>query len=308
MLKQLSLITFATFALGGCVLDESNDNTSDADSQYSFALTMGDITKGVAQVSVQVTDNEGNALPDSQISVTPLMNMTSGMKHGAPVSAHSGTLNPVDSLTNTGEFTTTAYFLMPSVMGDEPMGDWSIHVEFEGESQKFDVTVNMSTADVKRLSGGELDQNPATDMNGDATMESRTYYLFERTRMAMENMNSFEVFIAAREDMMNYAAVSTDTLLNEGVVDAELAITSVSVEMCNANQDCTVEDNWVMAMAVEGETGVYKAMNLGLVGDDSDEVEVRLNVNQALKTSNGEQNGLNARFTFDATTDMPMVM
>lgn len=302
MLKQLSLITCATFALGGCVLDESNDNSSGANSQYSFALTMSDITKGVAQVSVQVTDNDGKTLPDSQISVTPLMNMANGMKHGTPFSANAGALN------DAGEFTTTAYFLMPSAMGDTPMGDWSINVEFEGQSQQFDVTVDMSTADVKRLSGDGLDQIPATDMNGDATMEERTYYLFERTRMAMENMNSFEVFIAAREDMMNYAVVSTDTLLNEGIEEAELAIASVNVEMCNTSLDCTVEDNWVMAMEEDDESGVYKAMNLGLVGDESDEVEIRLNVNQTLKTSNGLQNGLNARFTFDATTDMPMDM
>ncbi len=315
MLKQLTIATLAAFALSGCELNDSGSNSDGSTGIYSFDLTLGEVTKGVANVSITVTDNEGNALPDEEVTVTPNMQMadfpdgSKGMQHGTPFSSNSGELN------EDGQFNTTAYFLMPSVMGDMAMGDWSIEVAFEGESKTFDVNVDMATSDVKKLID-DGDQIPkmtmdmsSVEMDTQMEMESRTYYLFEQERMVMDNMNSFEVFIAAREDMLNYPAVALGTTLNEGVMGAALSITNVSVEMCNAINDCAPQSvNWISAEAVTEQAGVYKAMGLELVGDDSDEVEIRLTVNDSLKTSDGTQAGLNARFAFEATAGMDMDM
>ena len=313
MFKQFTLATLAALTLSGCELDDSDSNNDASSDTYSFDLTLGEVTKGVANVAVTVTDNEGNALPDENITVTANMKMadlpdgSEGMQHGTPFSSNSGELN------EDGQFNTTAYFLMPSVMGDMAMGDWSIEVAFEGESKTFDINVDMATSDVKKLIDNEdqipkmtMDMN-SMEMDAQMEMENRWYYLFERTRMVMDNMNSFEVFIAAREDMLTYPAVALGTTLNEGVMGAALSITNVNVEMCNAINDCAPQSvNWVSAAAVAEQPGVYKAMGLGLVGDDSDEVEVRLTVNDSLKTSDGNQSGLNARFAFEATADMAM--
>ena len=293
MLKQFTLATLAAFTLSGCELDDSDSNSDASTGTYSFDLTLGEISNGVAEVSVKVTDNNGDDLPSSSVTIKPMMNMASGMQHGTPFSANSGELD------DDGEFSTTAYFLMPSAMGDTPMGDWSITMAFEGESETFDITVEMATSDVKKLSGGDSDQIPS--------MENRTYYLFERERMVMDNMNSFEVFIAAREDMMNYAAIEEDVTLNEGVMGANLTINNVQVEMCNMQNDCSKQSvNWISASAIEGEAGVYKVMGLGLMGDDNDEVDVRLTINDAQKTSDGTENGSNARFAFEASDAMAM--
>lgn len=311
MFKQFTLATFAALTLSGCDLNDSNSNSDASSGTYSFNLTLGEVNKGVANVLVTVTDNDGNALPDESVTVTPNMKMadlpdgSEGMEHGTPFSANSGALN------EDGQFNTTAYFLMPSAMGDTPMGDWSIEVAFEGESKTFDINVDMATSDVKKLIDEE-DQIPKMAMDTDMAnmeMENRWYYLFERARMTMDDMNSFEVFIAAREDMLTYPAVAIGKTLNEGVMGAALTITNVSVEMCNTINDCAPQSiNWVSAAAVADQPGVYKAIGLGLVGDDSDEVEVRLTVNDSLKTSNGTQTGLNARFAFEATGGMDMAM
>ena len=309
MLKQFTLATLAALTLSGCELDDSDSSNEEASGNYSFDLTLGEVSNGVAEVSVKVSDNNGDALPDANVTVTPMMNMTGGMQHGTPFSANSGELD------DEGEFTTTAYFLMPSAMGDTPMGDWSITVAFEGESESFDITVEMATSDVKKLSGGDSDQIPSMNMNMDSTMEmamameSRTYYLFERERMVMDNMNSFEVFVAAREDMMNYAAIEEDITLNEGVMGANLTINNVQVEMCNTQNDCSKQSvNWISASAIEGEAGIYKAMGLGLMGDDNDEVSVRLTINDVQKTSDGTEDGSNTRFAFEASDAMNMAM
>lgn len=311
MFKQFTLATFAALTLSGCDLNDSDSNSDAYSGTYSFNLTLGEVNKGVANVLVTVTDNDGNALPDESVTVTPNMKMadlpdgSEGMEHGTPFSANSGALN------EDGQFNTTAYFLMPSAMGDTPMGDWSIEVAFEGESKTFDINVDMATSDVKKLIDEE-DQIPKMAMDTDMAnmeMENRWYYLFERARMTMDDMNSFEVFIAAREDMLTYPAVAIGKTLNEGVMGAALTITNVSVEMCNTINDCAPQSiNWVSAAAVADQPGVYKAIGLGLVGDDSDEVEVRLTVNDSLKTSNGTQTGLNARFAFEATGGMDMAM
>lgn len=313
MLKQFTLATLAALTLSGCELDDSDSNSEATAGTYSFDLTLGEVDKGVASVTITVTDNEGNALPDENVTVTANMQMADlpdgneGMQHGTPFSSNTGSLN------EEGEFNTTAYFLMPSAMGDMAMGDWSIEVAFEGERKTFDINVNMSTSDVKKLIDNE-DQIPkmtmdmsSMEVDSQMEMENRWYYLFERKRMVMNNMNSFEVFIAAREDMLTYPAVAVGTTFNEGVMGAALSITNVSVEMCNAINECAPQSvNWVSAEAVAEQAGVYKAMGLGLIGDNSDEVEVRLTVNDSVKTNDGKQSGLNARFAFEATADMAM--
>ncbi len=299
MLKKLSLISLISLAASGCVLDDS-----DSDASYSFELNLGEVNNGVAEVTVQVIDNDGDALPNNQVNVTPNMQMvdnndgSAGMAHGTPFSSNAGALN------ENGQFTTTAYFLMPSSMDgteETKMGDWSITVEFDGESKTFPIDV-VGMSDRQILVGDDQDQIP--NMSSTA---NRSYYIFNRGRTVMNAMNdmpamnSFEIYVAARESMMDYAPITLDATLNEGDNSAELTIDSLNVTMCIS--DCESETaTWAMAMAVDGKEGVYKAMNLGLTGDDTDSVHVKLTVNGTEKLK-GDEGRANFSFT---TMDMGM--
>ncbi len=320
MLKHLSLATLTTLALSGCVLDDSDSDeieqasfvitpiakTLNSDPLYSISMSSNDVnvSNGYAQLTIQITDNNADALPDSQVSITPNMLMVSGMEHGTPISNASGNLD------DSGEFTSTAYFLMPSSMNGTKMGDWTFTVEFGGESQDFLVELD-GMSDMQKLQGAGDDLIPSgmTEMGGmtEMDMTKRSYYMFNRGRMVMENMNSFEVYISARESMMSYSAVSEGVTLNTGEMNSALAINEVTVEMCNATETADCESgsvNWVMAMAVNGQEGVYKAMNLGLTGDETDSVQVRLSVNGIEKLKGDDSR---ATFSF-ASMDMDMAM
>lgn len=252
---------------------------SDDDTQpYTFGVELGEVKEGVADVYITVTSNTDSELPETDIHVSPLMVMTSGMEHGTPFENASG------QLSDEGTFTSTAYFLMPSNMpSGDPMGNWSITVEFDGQSQTFPIVVEMATSDLKQLKGGDNDQIMNKNIEG-ATLD-RTYYIYNLGRHvnAEMSMNTFEVYIAARESMMDYKAVTdmdSMNILNAGSM-YELEINSVVVDMCASN--CDVEDSWTTAVENTDYPGTYKASQLGLAGDETDTIMIRLSVNGEAK-------------------------
>lgn len=267
----------AASLLTGCVLEED-------DNGVDIQLELSGIEGATAEVIVTVT---GDDVEGQDISVTPHMQMVDGngnptMTHGTPFSATDGQLD------DNGQFTTTAYFLMPSANGEGmKMGDWSVNVEFEGETENFPIEV-LNITGPKRLFGGADDQimsemhnhGDNADMSemGDMGMtehEARTYYLFDMGRHVMDmGMNSFSVYIAARESLFDYSPVSVNEILNEGGHHS-YTITDVLVEMCS-NDDCTNND-WTTATEQE-ETGIYTANGLSLMNDEHDMIQVRLNI------------------------------
>ena len=259
------------------------------DTDYNVSLSLGDITKGVADINVSITSEDGTAA-EGNVTINPIMEMASGMVHSTPVAQKSGGLN------NEGNFSSTAYFLMPS--GE--MGTWSVDVTFAGITTSHDITVDMSMADRQQLKGGSADQISQMEMS-----VARPYYLYDLGRHVSPNMNSFTVYIGARETLMDYKSISDSVVLNAGTA-YELDTASVVVEMCSNN--CDIEENWRTAMSNSDAAGEYTADQLNLNNDNNDSVEVRLTVAGERKTSDGTQEGNNALFNFSASTAMPMNM
>ncbi|EAT12827.1 hypothetical protein HF888_02400 [Bermanella marisrubri] len=287
----IGLMVAAFLSLTGCGSDDEGN-------PYSFELELGTVENGVAEVTVSVELTDGTALPNEQIQVSPLMIMTNSVEHGTPFESTTGTLD------ENGSYTATAYFLMPSNMpSGDPMGDWYIDVTYDGQMQTFPITVEMNSGDVKQLRGGANDQ--IMSMNGGTV--SRNYYVYNRGRHIHEamGMNNFEVYVAARESMMDYQAVAEGNVLNADSM-YELDIASVVVEMCI--ESCDNETNWKTAMADVENKGVYKGMNLGLAGDETDIINVRLSVNNDQKDNGDSSNPeTTVTFTFDGAVDDSMM-
>ena len=266
----------------------------DLGDQYIASLNMSDVKHGIAELTVKIESTDGRSLEGEAIRLSPLMIMTSKMEHGTPFENGTGTLEA------DGTFTSTAYFLMPSNMpSGDPMGDWSINIEFDGKTITAPITVEMMSSDVKTLKGGDTDQIMNMDNNG-STLD-RTYYLYNRGRHinAEMNMNMFEVYVAARESMMNYQAIEEGNVLNQGSMMHELTINNVLVEMCT--KDCDLVTSWITAVSKENHAGIYQGMNLDLVGDGTDSIMVRLTVNDEIKDNGATANAkTSVMFSFNS--------
>jgi len=271
---KLALVALAVFTLSAC----------GSDSDPTLSIQVSDVEKGVAKVTVTAPQHS----EDTAVTVTPVMNMSSGMTHGTPMLLNSGTLNSEKS------FTTTAYFLMPSNMSNGmTMGDWFIDVTINEETQRFPIVVEMMSSDVKTLKGSDEIMGMS-----EGTTTQRPYYVFQQQRILETGVeNSFEVFIAARESMMDYSPVSqlNSTTLNANS-DFEVVVSSVSVEMCATS--CSDKSNWIMATEDATNFGIYKA-DFDLTQSEPSDVFLRLSVNDDTKKS-GEE----TEVTFSFTTEM----
>lgn len=292
LLASLLLPLFVT----ACGSDSSSSaeplypRTLNLGADYIATLNMSDVENGIADLTVNIQSTDSRSLEGEAISLSPLMVMNSGMEHGTPFENSTGTLD------ENGSFTSTAYFLMPSNMSSgDPMGNWSISVSFNEQTEIIPITVDMMSSDVKTLKGGDNDQ--IMNMNSGTT--DRSYYLYNRGRHinAEMSMNMFEVYVAARESMMNYQAITIENVLNANTM-YELSINNVVVEMCS--HDCGIETNWITAMAKPNAPGIYQGMNLGLTGDDTDTVMIRLTVNDEIKDNGASSDAItHVEFTFD---------
>lgn len=259
---------------------------SEDDSSIGVDLTMGDVEKGVAQLTVTAT---GGDLTEQAIKVLPVMQMDSGMVHSTPVSNIEGTLD------ENGEFTTTAYFLMPSMNGT-----WTVDVTLNEKTHTFGIDVDMMMSDRKVLKGNSSDLVPHME-----SAVPRSYFLFDQGRHVSDTMNTFSVYISARETLMDYSPITDGAILNAGT-HYEYALGTVIVEMCS--QSCDNEANWKTAIEDSNAPGKYTASALTLNNDANDSVEVRLSIGGESKTSDGSATGNNATFTFSASNDAMNMM
>ncbi len=265
MLNKISIALLATASLSGCVLEDDDKNEN-------IQLTLGEVKNGVAEIVINVNNHED--LLDSSIQVSPLMDMVEGMQHGTPFSNSEGQLD------ENGHFATTAYFLMPSKMNadSEKMGDWSINVELDGKTTNLPIEV-IGMSDMQKLQGDTDDKI----MNMDGTESNRTYYIFNRqlksmaATSSMEAMSSLEVYIAARETMMKYSAITQSTTLNAGD-NHSLAITEVGVTMCI--DACDNSANWKVAEASSEQDGVYTG---SFMAEAINGIQVKLEINNIEK-------------------------
>ncbi|GAA6134006.1 hypothetical protein NBRC116188_07950 [Oceaniserpentilla sp. 4NH20-0058] len=281
-MKRFTALVLLPFILSACGSGDEKGNT--------ISLDMGEIENGVAELTVSITDSNDDPITEGEVSITPVMNMDSGMTHSTPVANQIGQLN------NNGQMTATAYFLMPSMNGT-----WHVDVLFNDINTTFDINVDMMMSDRKVLKGNSSDliQHMESEV-------PRSYYLFNLGRMVNSTHNQFTTYVAARETLMEYQAITDGVVLNANT-QYEYTLGTVVVEMCSAA--CDNEANWKTAVENSDAAGEYTATELNLTGDENDIIEVRLSIGGETKTSDGSETGNNASFSFaNASTSSPMSM
>lgn len=287
-MRYFTSLAVLSLALSGCVndSDDAANNTADtsvlsaSSASYTFTFSTLALSRGVASVQVHVTDKAGNQLPgDEELSISPLMNMVSGMQHGTPLAPASGTLD------GEGNFTTHIYYLMAS--GAE-MGTWSMILNYNGEQVVVNPDVQMQVSDVVKLQSND-DVIASASMGSMATAmmmntTPRTYYIFTQHLENHADEKHLKVFVAAREDMLTHTPVVAGTVFNPDSSYA-LNVTDVALHICA--QDCASDTAWLDLTAVEGEPGVYEFAGdiPGLMMDG--ELNIALFVNDSEKTAGG---------------------
>jgi len=234
-------------------------------------------TRFQIRLTNRITDQ---AVTGAAVTLMPMMHMAD-MSHSTPVDGactENGTA---------GTYDCTVYYLMASTMNNMSMGYWDLKVMvmvgMMGENAHFYPPVMMAMGDTARasLKGLNAGEDKISGMMG-GMPEARTYYLFKSSLSEMNNTHSFQLFIAAKESMMSYPAVFNPTTLNDGDVDYELNITSMSVEVS------TDKSTWVSADGSSND-GYWTATGItGLTNGSPGTIYVRMTINGEQKTSNGQ--------------------
>lgn len=216
------------------------------------------------------------------VSLMPMMHMTSGMMHGSPTGGCSV------SATTAGEYDCSVYYLMGSSMSNGmSMGYWQLKVMIGGmmgESVTFSPAVMMAMGDTAKVTlRGQTDSDMIAGMAMDGGMampENRSYYLFKDSLSGMTGNHTLKLFVAAKESMMSYKAVSVGTVLNGGDASYELTVASMDVDVS------TDGSTWIAAS--DDGNGLWTAAGItGLTDGTAASVYVRLTVNGEQKTTNG---------------------
>ncbi len=215
------------------------------------------------------------------LSLMPMMYMASGMKHSSPIGGCS------ESAT-AGEYDCTVYYLMASAMSNGmSMGYWQLKVTIggmTGESVTFSPAVMMAMGDTAKVilkgqTGSDMIAGMAMD-GGMAMPENRSYYLFKDGLSGMTGNHTLTLFVAAKESMMSYKAVSAGTLLNSGDAAYELTVASMTVEIS------TDGSTWIEAS--NSGNGLWTATAIeGLTDGTASNVYARLTINGEQKTTTG---------------------
>jgi hypothetical protein len=230
--------------------------------------------QGKTQFQIRVTDAATGMTPQSglTLSLMPMMHMA--------MHTHSTPVEGCSESTTAGTYDCTLYYLMASqMMNGDSMGYWDLKVMLggmQGESAHFYPSVMMAMGDSTRATLKGVNDE-ISGMNG---AENRSYYLFKSDLSGMTGNHSFQLFLAAKESMMSYPAVSSGGILNSGDASYELTISSISVEV---STDATT---WVSA--TEDGNGYWTATGLtGLSDGTQGELYVRLSVNGEQKSTDG---------------------
>lgn len=246
--------------------------------------------EGKTMFTLKISDKDtGTAATGLSVSLMPMMHMAT-MDHASPVDGCSETA--------AGEYACTVYYLMGSSMsGGMSMGYWQLKVMIGGmmgESVTFSPSVMMAMGDTAKatLKGQSGDQIAGMMMS-----ENRSYYLFKEALTGMTNNHTLSLFVAARESMMSFPAVSVGTVLNSGDAMYELTVASMAVEVS------TDGTNW--SAATDNGTGHWSVSGIsGLTNGAEGNVYVRLTVNGEQKTTTGAApagDGSNDYATFTVT-------
>ncbi|MDT8383389.1 MAG: hypothetical protein RRB22_03145 [Gammaproteobacteria bacterium] len=228
--------------------------------------------QGKSRFQIAVTDAATGLAPQTGLSLSllPVMHMASH-SHGTPVDGCTETATA-------GTYACTVYYLMASqMMNGTAMGYWDLRLLIDGTDEThFYPPVMMAMGDSTRATLKGVDDRIA----GMGQPESRSYYLFRSGLSGETGNHRFQLFIAARENMMDYPALASGSILNPGDAEHELSVTSISVEVS------TDAGSWITASEDGG--GYWTAEGLGGLDNGSQgEIHVRLSVNGEQKSTDG---------------------
>ncbi len=248
---------------------------------------------GKTEFTLKVSDPGGTLQTGLDVSIKPKMHMNN-MVHSTPFEAACN-----ESITN-GEYGCTLYYLMPSIMmNGMSMGFWELKVMIggqDGEQATFHPAVKMAMDDTAQVRLKGQNDKISSAMNSNNETENRTYFLFKSKLTGMTDNHHFELFIAAKENMMNFPAISTGSTLNSGDMNHELSIITMSVKVS------TDASNWVDATEKEGHKGYWIASNIsGLNDGEAGMIYVKLDIEGEQKTTDG--NSPNAQPATDDTNN-----
>jgi len=255
--------------------------------EYIPAKIMMNEVVGKTKFTLRITNDLGGPLPDT-VTLMPKMHMAT-MNHATP---NEGCM-PVTGVP--GDFDCSLYYLMASSMMDGmSMGFWELKVMIGGEEAIFYPDVKMAMGDTARA----VLKGQADEIMGMEGMMPRSYYLFNDGIKMMGT--TFNLFIAAQENMMSFPGVSVGTTLKSDDGLADMPVDPMLVQVCAT--DPTVDACWVDAVndiAVDG-VGHWSASS---IIDFVDTLYVRVIINSEQKTVDGltlgSENGY-ATFKFSA--------
>lgn len=293
-LAAILTIAATSVVTTGCI--ELNDNGDGSNTQKTYTassenyhfeyISNDDLNGGVNNYTLKVSAKDGSDLEGETVSSVPVMDMVSGIKHSTPTASLSGNLD------SEGNFTTTAYFLMPSInpSNNEKLGDWYLNVEFDGESANIPFDVSWEEGSRGNLFGGDDDQ--IKDMSGKDT--DRNYFIYFEGAHHMDNLHTFSVYVSARESMMDYKPVIQGMALSKGGTmgmsmnmmsmanEEDLIVNSVNVEICL--EACDNSANFYTAEASTQKDGVY-SISVADHPSDLSTLHVTVSVNGHKKTN-----------------------
>ena len=166
--------------------------------------TMG---KSTFQIRVRKRSDGSAAMGlASSMTVYPLMHMNDGRNHASPA-------DPVTESGTPGTYDCTVYYLMPDIMGSTVTGFWDLTVTIGTESAIFNPSVGMSMGDTslfKLYGNNDLIKSTTTS----TLPEKRVYLLFHDGLVSGSTFSTLNLFIATKETMLNFPAVSIGTVLS----------------------------------------------------------------------------------------------
>ena len=243
------------------------DLTSSYRIEYKSAMAMA----GRSAFTFEITNSDDSAAIGVKPMVMPTMYMAAGFTHTTPLT------DVTDN--GDGSYTTTLYYLMPSIMEGLAAGYWDLAVTVENETVHFYPNVMMSMGDTPlvRLRGVE---DTLTDMNG--LTVGRPYIIFKESLMEMGGPGNykFTVFIVAQESMMSFPAVFDGSVLSGNTLDATVEISD--------------DDGATWKTAMDDGGGMWSVNGLSLtnVVDEADEIRIRLTIDDTVynevKTTDGK--------------------
>jgi len=240
--------------------------------------------QGKTTFKIRITRrSDGSAATGLAVSLMPMMYMTAH-NHSSPVDTVTEDVN------DSGTYICTVYYLMASMMSGSSMGYWELKVMIggmQGETATFYPVVGMAMGSdtVRATLKGQNDL--IASMTG---TENRTYYLFNDG----VDVSSFDLFIAAKESMMSYPAISAGTVLHDES-GATWTVNPIEVAVS------TDETNWIPATDYTG--GHWSVSGLsGLTADVTGTIYIKITINGEQKTTDGSAvSGANGYAAFTVT-------